>query len=183
MHAVNTPWLGIAVLWAASCSGPQDPSSRPSLPPPSSRPTTSAPTSRPAASGGTIEGELERKRRRVRIWGEVERIRSGKHGSLPPLTTTAKGGLGDPVTKIENGTRYALTIWFAGPCSHEVQVKPKTTVTAVFCAGTYNLAAMVDTSAFLPLVREQQDFEVGVEYLLNFFVEKQPEKQRPRKRP
>ncbi len=175
--------IGIALLWLASCSGPQTSATGGggggTTPPPTTQPA-SAPASQ--AAGGKIEGELERKRRKIRIWGEVERIRAGKHGALPPLTTTAKGGLGDPVTKIENGTKYGLTVWFAGPCSHELRVKPKTTVTAVFCAGSYNLAAMVDTSAFLPLVREQQEFEVGVEYLLNFFVEKQPQKEPPRKR-
>jgi hypothetical protein len=170
----------IVLLSLSCCSGPQTSgkgSGAGALPPPGSQPT-SAPASQQTKAGWKFEAELERKRRRVRIWGEVERIRSGKHGSLPPLTTTAKGGLGDPVTKIQNGTQYGLTIWFAGPCSHEVHVKPKTTVTAVFCAGSYNLAAMVDTTTFLPLVREQQDFEVGVEYLLNFFVEKQPQRKR-----
>jgi hypothetical protein len=125
---------------------------------------------------GKIEGDVERMQRRkhMKIWGQVERIRSGKHGQLPELTTESSGGEGDPVTKIRNQTSFKLTIWFAGKCSHQVEVPAGTDVTAIFCAGKYNLAAMVDDRAFLPLVREDQDFEKGVLYKLEFFVQKRP---------
>ena len=125
---------------------------------------------------GRIEGEVERtdRRKRMHIWGKVERIRNSAHGELPPLTATPSGTGGDPVTKIRNQTQFKLTIWFAGKCSHEVEVPAATDVTAAFCAGRYNLAAAVDDSGFLPLVREDQDFENGVQYLLEFFVKKPP---------
>jgi hypothetical protein len=132
--------------------------------------------SRPGDPQGKIEGDVERMQRRkqMKIWGQVERIRSGKHGQLPEITAESSGGEGDPVTKIRNQTQFKLTIWFAGKCSHQVEVPAGTDVTAIFCAGKYNLAAMVDDRAFLPLVREDQDFEKGVQYKLEFFVQKSP---------
>lgn len=160
----------LAINAAAACSGPQQRAGHGE----SSQGTAA---SRPVAGpAGRIEGEVERtaRQRHMRIWGQVERIRAGVHGQLPPLTTTASGGAGDPVTKIRNQTQFKLTIWFAGKCSHQVEVPPETDVTAIFCAGRYNLAAMVDDRAFLPLVREDQDFEKGVEYRLDFFVKKAP---------
>jgi hypothetical protein len=160
----------LALGAAAACSGPQQRAGN-------GESSRGAATGRPLAGpAGTIEGEVERtaRQRHMRIWGQVERIRAGAHGKLPPLTTTASGGAGDPVTKIRNQTQFRLTIWFAGKCSHQVDVPPETDVTAIFCAGRYNLAAMVDDRAFLPLVREDQDFEKGVQYRLDFFVKKAP---------
>jgi hypothetical protein len=165
--------LPCAVALACACSGAGQRSVGDPLPRPAR--DAAAPTSQSAAgSGGRISGELERKQRRMKIWGQVERLRRGKHGDLPPVTATARGGVGDPVTEIKNDTRFTLTIWFAGPCGHQVEVKPRTALTAVFCAGTYNLAAMVEEKSFLPLVRENQQFEEGVQYKLEFFVERPP---------
>lgn len=127
-----------------------------------------------------IEGDLqqldedEATRRKMKIWGEVERIRKNQHAKLPPLTATLTGGKGDPVTAINNQTNTMLTIWFAGECSHQVQVPQGATVTTVFCPGDYNIAAMVDDNAFLPLLREGQGFQAGVHYRLDFFVKKPP---------
>jgi hypothetical protein len=123
-----------------------------------------------------IVGEVERveARRRMKIWGKVEAIRKAEHGELPPLTTTAAGGVGDPVTEIRNQTADQLTVWFAGKCSHQVDVPATANVTAVFCPGTYNIAAMLGDKNFLPLVREDQEFTAGMQYRLDFFVEKAP---------
>jgi hypothetical protein len=131
-------------------------------------------------AGGTkrdkIVAEVERiaARKRMKIWGQVERLRKSDHGELPPLTATSTGGAGDPVTDISNQTPAKLTIWFAGKCSHQVDVPASTKITTVFCPGTYNIAAMLEDNAFLPLVREEQEFTAGVRYRLDFFVKKPP---------
>jgi len=136
----------------------------------------SAVGTRSGTGSGQIVGEVERVAagRRMKIWGKVEAIRKGKHGELPPLTTTASGGVGDPVTEIRNQTAGQLTIWFAGKCGHQVDVPATANVTAVFCPGTYNIAAMLEDKNFLPLVREDQEFIAGMKYRLDFFVEKAP---------
>lgn len=140
-----------------------------------SGPSALARASETGAPPGKIEGEVEVKRRqRMRIWGQVERIRRAAHGTMPPITAVDRGGIGDPMTEIRNQTRFRLTIWFAGKCAQKVDVKPQSNLTVFFCAGDYNLAALVDDSAFLPLVRENQSFEPGVHYRLDFFVEKPP---------
>jgi hypothetical protein len=129
-----------------------------------------------AAKRDKIVADVERiaARKRMKIWGQVERLRKSDHGQLPPLTTTSTGGVGDPVTDISNQTPAKLTIWFAGKCSHQVDVPASTTITAVFCPGSYNIAAMLEDNAFLPLVREEQEFTEGVRYRLDFFVKKPP---------
>ncbi len=143
--------------------------------PPVAKKADDAPTS------GKIEGDLQQinteelTRKKMKIWGEVERIRKTKHAKLPPLTATLTGGKGDPVTEISNKTQTTLTIWFAGECSHQVKVPKDATVTTVFCPGSYNIAAMVDDNAFLPLLREGQLFKAGVHYRLDFFVKKSPQ--------
>jgi hypothetical protein len=154
---------------ALGCGGPQNTGGSTTPPNPGLGPESTR-----EAPRGNIEGEVERREQRMKIWGQVERIRKGSHRQLPPLTATATGEKTDPVTEIHNQTRFHLTILFAGDCGHQVEVGPKTTVTTVFCAGTYNLAALVNDAAFLPLVREGQDFGNGVKYRLDFFVEKPP---------
>ncbi len=158
----------LLVFLLLACGGPQRTGASSKPPNPALVATgTSAPR-------GTIEGEVERRERRMKIWGRVERIRQGEHRPLPALTATATGDQSAPVTEIRNQTRFHLSVFFAGDCGQQVEVAPKTTVTAVFCAGTYNLAALVNDATFFPLLRESQDFNNGVKYRLDFFVEKPP---------
>lgn len=82
--------------------------------------------------------------------------------------------VGDPVTRIHNETEFKLTIWFAGKCSHQTEVPPSSTITAVFCPGTYQIAAVVDNEDYLPLVREDQKFASGIGYELKFIIKKKP---------
>ena len=114
------------------------------------------------------------KRKRMRIWGSVQRIIEKKHGKLPKLETTSKGGVGDPVTEIINDTPYKLTIWFAGKCAHQTEVPKRGRIIAVFCPGTYHLAAMVDNKEYLPLVREHQTFKGGMGYKLSIIIRQRP---------
>ena len=162
----------LLIAGLACCSGPQLRAGAGSGTGAGSSSGTAA--SRPADGKAASQPERTQRRKHMKIWGQVERIRSGKHGQLPALTAESSGGEGDPITKIRNQTQFKLTIWFAGKCSNQVEVPAGTDVTAIFCAGRYNLAAMVDESAFLPLVREDQDFEKGVQYKLEFFVKKPP---------
>lgn len=114
------------------------------------------------------------RRKRIRIWGKVKRVIAGEHGELPPLRRTSEDGIGDPVTQISNETTFGLSVWFAGKCAHKTEVPARGKVTAVFCPGTYHIAAVVDSEDYLPLVREDQTFEAGVGYLLQFIVKKRP---------
>lgn len=123
---------------------------------------------------GDVEKVESPRRKRMRIWGRVERIISNKHGQLPPLEKVSDGGVGDPVAEIINETRFELTIWFAGKCAHKTKVPPRGRITAVFCPGTYHIAAMVNNKEYLPLVREDQKFDGGVGYQLKVIIKKRP---------
>jgi hypothetical protein len=123
---------------------------------------------------GEIESVESPRRKRMRIWGRVEKIISAKHGQLPPLQKVSDGGVGDPVAEIVNETQFELTIWFAGKCAHKTKVPPRGKITAVFCPGSYHIAAMVDNKEYLPLVRENQKFDGGVGYQLKVIIKKRP---------
>lgn len=143
-------------------------------------PEPAGPQTQPAVKGGQrmrITGDVgleSLKRKRMRIWGSVQRIIEKKHGKLPKLETTSKGGVGDPVTVIINDTPYKLTLWFAGKCAHQTEVPKRGRITTVFCPGTYHLAAMVDNKEYLPLVREHQTFEGGMAYKLSIIIRQRP---------
>ena len=138
----------------------------------------SQPRAAGTAAAPRIEGALERetpKQRKMRIWGSVKRIIEKNHGKLPELETVSKSGVGDPVTEILNETAFKLTIWFAGPCAHQTEVPPRGRILAVFCQGSYHIAAMVDNKEYLPLVRENQQFEPGRGYKLSIIIKQRPQ--------
>jgi hypothetical protein len=157
----------------------------PPSPPPQDVKSKTTPGTRPtptkkADGQEEIVGEVDRipaepKRRRMVIWGKVQRIIEKKHDQLPEAKPISTGGVGDPVTEIKNGTSFNLTLYFAGKCAHHTKVPPMGKVTAVFCPGTYNIAAVVDNQDYLPLVRQDQKFEGGVSYLLQVVVKQRPQ--------
>lgn len=137
------------------------------------------PASQPGAHPGQIVGEIEREapgggKRRMRIWGQVHRVKSGEHGALPPAAPVSAGGLGDPVTEIRNDTQFELTIWFAGKCPQEVKVPSRTSKMIAFCPGTYHIATEVEDKDYLPLIRENQEFKAGTGYLIQVVVKRRP---------
>jgi hypothetical protein len=152
-----------------------------------SSPPTKSPehgTRGPAPAGKAkpkqIVGEAERssgqlaETRRIRIWGKVHHIIQNEHGELPRARQVSAGGVGDPVTEIRNVTPFKLTLWFAGTCSHQTEVKPASSTTVVFCPGTYHIAAEVEEKEYLPLVRENQEFKAGMRYILQVVVKQRP---------
>lgn len=173
---LSTSAVVVAALVLARCSGP----GRPPAPPPEdvkSRTIQARPPDKPQEE---ITGDVERipaepKRRKMVIWGRVQRIIEKKHDVLPEAKPVSTGGVGDPVTEIKNGTPFNLTLYFAGKCAHHTKVPPNGSITAVFCPGTYNIAAVVDNDAYLPLVRQDQKFEGGVAYLLQVVVKQRPQ--------
>jgi hypothetical protein len=174
MEARSRSLLLVALLLTASLLGPACATGSAGSSPP--------PAAAPAKEKGRIEGTLERspedpqQKKRMKIWGQVKLIMDSEHGDLPQFQTVSKGGIGDPVAHLANHTDVPLTIWFSGPCAHTIDVPAKKTILDAFCAGSYNIAAVIADKKFLPLVREKQDFEGGVAYSLDFFVLKPPKK-------
>lgn len=170
----------LALLLTHGCSGGGGPETKTGGEAAKEPPKKAGAQSRPAASGGQrmrITGDVgleSLKRKRMRIWGSVQRIIEKKHGKLPQLETVSKGGIGDPVTEIINDTPYKLTLWFAGKCAHQTEVPKRGRITAVFCPGTYHLAAMVANKEYLPLVREHQTFKGGMGYKLSIIIKQRP---------
>lgn len=148
-----------------------------------------APASQPAAKPqktkkGRIEGDVEQvalRRKRMKIWGEVREIMRSKHAELPPLEETPTDTDQDPRAEVINSTPYELTVWFVGNCSAKLILAPDDKQTTSFCAGAYHIAAKVASNDFLPLVREDQQFAVGLSYKLTIQIRRQP-KQKVRRR-
>ncbi|PID39819.1 MAG: hypothetical protein CSB49_00250, partial [Proteobacteria bacterium] len=118
--------------------------------------------------------EVQRKAQNKRVFGEVRAILKAKHSPLPELERKPTDSKENPGAQIVNDTPYGLTVWFAGPCSDKVEVQAKGNAEIRFCPGTYHIAAKVESPVFLPLVRESQDFELGIDYVLKIIIRAEP---------
>lgn len=162
--------LFVATLWLGCSSAP------PKSPEHAKRDPATAEKAQPKRIVGEVDrspGEVAQARR-IRIWGKVHHIIQNEHGELPRARQVSAGGVGDPVTEIRNVTPFRLTLWFAGSCSHQTEVKPASSTTVVFCPGTYHIAAEVEERDYLPLVRENQEFKAGMRYILQVVVKQRP---------
>jgi hypothetical protein len=119
-------------------------------------------------------GDAKRKAKNRRIVGEVRAILKAKHSPLPELQRKPTDSREHPAAQIVNDTPYGLTVWFAGPCSDKLEVQAKGNAELRFCPGSYHIAAKVESPDFLPLVRESQDFELGINYVLKIIIRAQP---------
>ncbi len=151
------------------------PEAQPSTTPKPPRRDASAEAKRPPQ----IDGEIER--RRMKIWGEVKVILRRKHAQLPALERKQTESTQPPYTTIYNDTPHALTVWLAGPCVKKLKIASGSQASAEICAGKYVVAAQVDTATFLPLVRADQQFAVGVRYALRIQIRRQPKTIRKRR--
>ena len=116
-----------------------------------------------------------RARKNARIIGEVRAILKAKHSPLPELQKKPTDSREHPRAQVINDTPYRLTVWFAGPCGDKLEAPPKGSAELRFCPGKYQLAAKVESPDFFPLVREDQQFELGIDYVLRIIIRAQPQ--------
>lgn len=130
---------------------------------------TSQPSPNPA------DPDQARARKNARIIGEVRAILKAKHSPLPELQKKPTDSREHPRAQVINDTPYRLTVWFAGPCGDKLEAPPKGSAELRFCPGKYHLAAKVESPDFFPLVREDQQFELGIDYVLRIIIRAQPQ--------
>ena len=86
------------------------------------------------------------------IRAEIEKIRTGKYTSLPPIqrtgATTSRNGMA--VFEVKNDTAYALTALFSGPIERRVEVAPGSSVSVELPPGAYKLVGRVNALDVLP---------------------------------
>ncbi len=128
----------------------------------------SAPTSSPAKDGA------KRRQRNQHIVGEVRAILKAKHSALPELEAQTTDSKEEPTARVINETPYPLTVWFAGPCSQKLETPARGHTEIRLCTGTYNIAAKVESPDFFPLVRENQLFDRGMDYVLQIIIRAEP---------
>jgi hypothetical protein len=150
------------------------PEKRPTAAPPPTTASGDGAAAPPEQARDTKRIDSELSARRMKIWGEVRVILKSKHAPLPPLEKRSTASKADPSATVINATPYGLTIWLAGPCLQKLELPPQSEKSVVFCAGAYVVAARVSAATFLPLVRENQTFEVGVRYTLRIQVQRTP---------
>lgn len=99
----------------------------------------------------------------------LDRIRAGAPGSLPPLETArATGGKGRGMT-IVNDTPYALRCFFRGPVSKEVRVPRKSSKDVVLVVGRYDVGIDFPGAPVRPLFG-RQEYAPRTHYWLKVFI-------------
>ncbi|MCK5799359.1 MAG: hypothetical protein KAI47_19345 [Deltaproteobacteria bacterium] len=132
-------------------------------------------TSNPSAlASPPTEDEAKRRQRNQHIVGEVRAILKAKHSALPELEAQTTDSKEEPTVRVINETPYPLTVWFAGPCSQKLETPARGHTEIRLCTGTYNLAGKVESPDFFPLVRENQVFDRGMDYVLQIIIRAEP---------
>jgi len=175
MRCCSGLWLVVALCAAsAACKTGGAEVRAQTAPPPAATAGASITAQQPRAAEEKKHIESALSARRMKIWGEVRVILKSKHAPLPPLEKQETESKAEPHATVVNATPYGLTIWLAGPCLQKLELPPQSEKSVVFCAGAYVVAAQVSATTFLPLVRENQNFEVGVRYTLRIQVQRTP---------
>ncbi len=99
----------------------------------------------------------------------IDRIRRGKHSSMPkaeraPATVSGSGGI-----TLENGTNYTIRVYFGGPASRTITIAPRSSTKVDLGVGLYREAAEVLSSTILPFYGYHYQ-ERNADYHVKFYV-------------
>lgn len=100
----------------------------------------------------------------------INRIKNSQHSTMPaPAQAPAYGASGKGMT-IENGTEYALMIYFIGPTTRTVTVPKNESVGVELAVGSYEVAAEVKDANVVPFYGTQ-DYKPNMHYWLKFYLQ------------
>lgn len=102
---------------------------------------------------------------------EVARIGAGEHGEMPRAQSLSYGGSTVEV-KIENNTRYALTVRYSGPDSKMIVVPISASETITLAPGDYQIAASVPAGNVTNYYG--RDSMRGGKYSSSFYIQTMP---------
>jgi protein-disulfide isomerase len=126
----------------------------------------SAPADKPAgvlvAKNGGDHGKDE-------VRQEIQKIRQGPHGAMPPTEQSKMKLNGKAGIKVENGTKYTLTIFLSGPSIEKLKIPPKGERVVRIVPGKYEVAARVSSPPVIPYYSELE-YPPNTQALQHFFI-------------
>jgi hypothetical protein len=106
------------------------------------------------------------------VRAEVEKIRSGKYAPMPSSERTAGAAplvAGPTTMNVKNLTDYDLSVFFDGPISARLTIKPKESRDLELVPGTFRVAGRVDAGDVLPFYGEET-YARSARYSLTFYI-------------
>jgi hypothetical protein len=103
---------------------------------------------------------------------EIEKIRLGKHGAMPPAQraeTGAPAGSGRTTMTVKNSTAYELSVFFDGPVSTKLTLAPGGSQEVELAAGGFHIAGRVAAANVLPFYGEES-YAGSARYSMNFYI-------------
>jgi hypothetical protein len=103
---------------------------------------------------------------------EVEKIRLGEHGAMPPAERAATGapaGSGRTTMTVKNSTAYELSVFFDGPVSTKLTLAPGGSQDVDLAAGGFHVAGRVAAPNVLPFYGEEA-YAGSARYSMTFYI-------------
>jgi hypothetical protein len=102
----------------------------------------------------------------------VEKIRAGDHAAMPPtqrVTVNALAASGRTTMTVKNSTAYELSVFFDGPVSTKVTLRPGASQDVDLAPGMFHVAGRVSASEVLPFYGEET-YEASARYSVRFYI-------------
>jgi hypothetical protein len=140
----------------------QEPAQRPVEPGPTPPVSSPSATSPPAPPEPTVQEE-------------IAKIRSNAHTPMPPAEVVVKRqpkGFGRVLMTIRNSTSYELSVFFDGPVSRSLTLKPGASRALDLAPGAFHVAGRVSAPDVLPFYGEES-YTASAEYSISFYISTQ----------
>jgi protein-disulfide isomerase len=120
------------------------------------------PLAQQAGAGGLTESTIH---------DEVESIRLGAHGQIPPAqrSATSSAGVGRTTMTVNNSTAYQLTVLYDGPVPQKLTLAPGASQSLDLTPGVYHVAGRVSASNVLPFYGEET-YDGSASYSETFYI-------------
>ncbi|MGA2965039.1 MAG: thioredoxin domain-containing protein [Terriglobales bacterium] len=100
---------------------------------------------------------------------EIQKIRQGPHNAMPPTQKSKMALRGQSGMRVENGTKYTVTVFLSGPATQELKIPPKSTRGMRILPGKYEVAARVSYPSAIPYYNELE-YPPNTQTLQHFFI-------------
>ena len=137
--------------------------------PSSAKPTTSvsAPGYATAAGSSSVVSNVSAE---PTVHDVVDKIRSGDHGPMPVAQRSGGAGVpGRTTMTIRNSTAYELSVFFDGPVSTKITLRPGAVQDVDLAPGLFHVAGRVSASDVLPFYGEET-YEASARYSVRFYI-------------
>ncbi|MGO9272064.1 MAG: hypothetical protein ACLQOO_17670 [Terriglobia bacterium] len=117
-----------------------------------------------------IEGSTSGGAEANAIQAEIDQIKGGRHGSIPSPQAVSTSRGGGNIISIKNSTGYALSVYFAGPSSRQLEIPAGDTQQVQLLPGQYQVAARASDPAVIPFWGPES-FAADTRYPFEFVID------------